>query len=78
LGLGAKIDGDVMKTIQVEIPEALGKQIDALIQGGWFADDAELTRAALRDFLRRNRPELMERFLQEDIDWALRQKKHRS
>lgn len=67
-----------MKTLQVEVPDVLGKEVDALVEAGWFSNDGELIRAALREFLRKNRFELMERFLQEDIEWALQQRKHRS
>ncbi len=33
-----------------------------------------MVRAALMDFLRRNRLDLLERFMRDDIQWALKQK----
>jgi Arc/MetJ-type ribon-helix-helix transcriptional regulator len=63
-----------MKAIQVELPEKLAAEIEHYVKGGWFSSEAELVRVALIDFVRRNRPELLERFLREDIQWAIRQK----
>lgn len=67
-----------MKTVQVEIPDQLRKDIDALVRDGWFSSETELARHALAEFVRRRRFELMERFQREDIEWALQQGKARS
>jgi len=64
-----------MKTINVDIPEKLGIEIEKYIKAGWFSNEAELTREALREFLRHHRPMLMEKFMEEDIEWAIRTKK---
>jgi Arc/MetJ-type ribon-helix-helix transcriptional regulator len=45
-----------------------------MVKAGWFRNEAEVMRSALRDFVRRNRPELLERFQRDDIAWALKQK----
>jgi Arc/MetJ-type ribon-helix-helix transcriptional regulator len=63
-----------MKTIQVELPDRAAAQITELVQAGWFASEGEAVRAAVLEFVRRNRTELLERFLREDITWALQQK----
>jgi Arc/MetJ-type ribon-helix-helix transcriptional regulator len=63
-----------MKTIQVELPDRAAAQITELVQAGWFASEGEAVRAAVLEFVRRNRTELLERFLREDIAWALQQK----
>lgn len=62
-----------MKTISVELPERITQEIDALVENGWFADETELVRAALWEFVRRNRFALAEQFQRADIDWALQQ-----
>jgi Arc/MetJ-type ribon-helix-helix transcriptional regulator len=62
-----------MKTISVELPERITEEIDALINSGWFANETELVRAALWEFVRRNRFELAEQFQRADIAWALKQ-----
>lgn len=62
-----------MKAIQLELPEKLAAEIETYVKAGWFSSEAELIRAALLEFVRRNRVELLERFLRDDIQWALRQ-----
>ncbi len=62
-----------MKTISVELPDRAAAEVDELVRAGWFASESEVVRAAVLDFVRRNRLELIERFQREDIAWALRQ-----
>ena len=64
-----------MKVVQVELPDKVAAEMDALVQSGWFADETEIIRMALADFVRQNRFELLEQFQREDIKWALQQKK---
>lgn len=59
-----------MKTLALELPERLTEEIDALVENGWFVDENELIRAALWDFVRRNRFVLAEQFQRADIAWA--------
>ncbi len=63
-----------MKTIAVELPERVTDAIDVLVQNGWFADETEIIRMALWEFVQRNRFALMEQFQRADIAWALRQR----
>ena len=63
-----------MKSIHVEIPDKLATEIEAYVKTGWFSTEAEVIRAALMEFVRRNRVDLLERFMREDIEWALKQK----
>jgi Arc/MetJ-type ribon-helix-helix transcriptional regulator len=63
-----------MKTIQVELPDKLAAEVEALVETGWFGSEGELIRAALLEFVRRNRADLLEGFMREDIQWALSQK----
>lgn len=60
-----------MKTIKVPLPEKLGIEVENYVKSGWFANEAELLRTALREFIRNNRLKLMEQFMKEDIEWAL-------
>jgi len=64
-----------MKTINVDVPEKLAGEIEKYIKGGWFSSEAEMTREALREFIRHNHLTLLEKFMEEDIEWALRIKK---
>jgi Arc/MetJ-type ribon-helix-helix transcriptional regulator len=63
-----------MKAIRVEVPDKLAAEIQAYVKTGWFKSEAEVVRAALLEFVRRNRVDLLERFMLEDIEWALKQK----
>lgn len=63
-----------MKAIHVEVPDKLAAEIEAYVRAGWFGSEAEVIRAAVADFVRRRRLELLERFMRDDIEWALKQK----
>jgi Arc/MetJ-type ribon-helix-helix transcriptional regulator len=63
-----------MKTIKVSLPEKLGMEVENYVKSGWFTDEAELLRTALQEFIRHNRLKLMEQFMKEDIEWALKVK----
>ena len=60
-----------MKTVQTEIPDKLYKEAESLVREGWFRDEAELLSEALRRFLDTHRPELMEKFIRDDVEWGL-------
>lgn len=62
-----------MKTIEVQLSGRLTVELEELINDGWFADESELVRAALWEFVRRNRFALTEQFQRADIAWALQQ-----
>lgn len=66
-----------MKTIEVELPERPTAELDQLVKGGWFADESELVRMALWEFVRRNHFTLTEQFQRADIQWALQQHRER-
>jgi len=60
-----------MKTLEFEVPDQLAKEIEGLVEAGWFASQAELARLALAEFVQRHRFELEEKFQRDDIRWAL-------
>jgi len=60
-----------MKTIQTEVPENLYKNAIALAKEGWFRDEKEIFSEAIRRFLDSHRPELMEKFILDDVEWGL-------
>lgn len=64
-----------MKILQVELPDKLAAELEALVRDGWFHSEAEIIRLALAEFMRRHSGALTEQFQQEDIAWALQQKK---
>ena len=58
-------------TSQAEIPARLLLEMEALVQAGWFRDINDLFLEALRRYLDSHRPELIERFLRQDVEWGL-------
>ena len=60
------------QTVQTKIAKRLDRQIDALVEQGWFSSRDQIFEEALRRFLDAHRPELMERFVREDVEWGLR------
>jgi Arc/MetJ-type ribon-helix-helix transcriptional regulator len=60
-----------MKTIQTEVPENLYKNAVALVKEGWFLNEKDVFSEAIRRFLDSHRPELMEKFILEDVEWGL-------
>jgi Arc/MetJ-type ribon-helix-helix transcriptional regulator len=64
----------VTKMLEVQLPEAVATELDALVKRGWFANENEIVRLALLEFARHNRFALIEQFQREDIAWAIQQK----
>ena len=60
-----------MKTLKVKLPEKVYTQLDILVKEGWFPSHEDIVAQALRRFLDSHRPELMEQFVLEDIEWGL-------
>lgn len=58
-------------TIQMTLPPRLYQQLRILVAEGWFRDENDLLFEALRRFLEVRRPELMERYVREDVEWGL-------
>ena len=61
----------IMKTLQAKLPDKVYEEIKTLIESGWFHDEKDVVAEALRRFLEIHKPELMEKFLMEDIEWGL-------
>ena len=62
------------KTLEIELPAAVAEELAALVEEDWFTSEAEIVRLALAEYLRRRPFELQERFLRQDIAWALGQR----
>lgn len=58
-------------TVQIEIPIGLLTQAQRLVETGWFRSLDEVILDALRRFLEAHRVELMEEFIQQDVEWGL-------
>jgi Arc/MetJ-type ribon-helix-helix transcriptional regulator len=64
-----------MKAVTVELPERLARDLEAMVEAGWFSGEGEALRLALQEYLQRHPLEQAERFQQEDIAWALTQER---
>ena len=62
----------LMKTVETKISDRLDRAIDALVERGWFPSRDEIVQEAIRRFLDAHRPDLMEKFVREDVEWGLR------
>lgn len=60
-----------MKTVEMEVPERLYNHAIGLVKEGWFRDEKEIFSEAIRRFLDSHRPELMEKFILDDVEWGL-------
>jgi Arc/MetJ-type ribon-helix-helix transcriptional regulator len=60
------------RKIEVRLPDPVLRELECLIEQGWFHSRDEVIELALRKFLNSHRPELMERAIREDVDWGLR------
>jgi Arc/MetJ-type ribon-helix-helix transcriptional regulator len=64
-----------MKTVQIDLPDELARDLENAVETGRFESPGEVVRAALRDFLAARRFELLEQQQVQDITWALREKR---
>lgn len=60
-----------MSTLTVELPEALTAELDAAVEAGWFANQSDAVRAAVRDFVNHRKLALLEKQQLADIEWAV-------
>jgi len=65
-----------MATLTLDLPEALTAELDAAVEAGWFANQAEAVRAAVRDFVSHSKLALQEKQQLADIEWAVNAAKH--
>ena len=65
---------EFMKTLQVELPDEMAREVENAVEAGTFETAAEVVRASLREFITSRRFELIEQQQLQDIAWALREK----
>jgi len=63
-----------MKTLQVELPDEMAREVENAVETGTFENAAEVVRASLREFISCRRFELLEQQQLQDVAWALREK----
>ena len=62
-----------MKTLSFTVPDRLAEHIHDYVQADFFMSEPDVVLAAMSEFVRRNRVDLMERFTREDIAWAIKE-----
>jgi Arc/MetJ-type ribon-helix-helix transcriptional regulator len=60
-----------MSTLTIEISPRLEENILQFVSSGWFKNIDGLIEEALRRYLESHTVDLMEQFIQEDIEWGL-------
>jgi Arc/MetJ-type ribon-helix-helix transcriptional regulator len=60
-----------MSTLTIEIPPRLEENMLQFVSSGWFKDIDGLVEEALRRYLESHSVDLMEQFIQDDIQWGL-------
>lgn len=60
-----------MKTIKINCPEELAKELDRLVADGWEDSREDAIIEAIRRYLRVRQPETLEKNLKADIAWGL-------
>ncbi len=57
--------------LETEVPIQVFNQMHKLIQSGWYLDEGDVLREALRRFLTIHGSETLERQIREDVAWGL-------
>ncbi len=60
-----------MSTLTLETPGELANGLERVVKSGWFVDENDAVRAALRELLADQRFATAERQQLDDIEWAL-------
>jgi Arc/MetJ-type ribon-helix-helix transcriptional regulator len=71
LGISAVGFSSDMTTLTLDLPKALTAELDAAVEAGWFASQAEAVRAAVRDMISHRKLELLETQQLSDIAWTV-------
>jgi metal-responsive CopG/Arc/MetJ family transcriptional regulator len=60
-----------MKTLTIECPDGLAKDLDSFVKSGCATDTQETVLEALRKFLNSHRPDLIRAQALDDVEWGL-------
>ena len=62
---------DQNRTLQADLPEGVMREMQSMVDAGWFRSTDELVLDALRRFLDSHRGDLMQDLIRDDVDWGL-------
>ncbi len=60
-----------MKTLPAKVTPKLLEEIDELVEDGWYSSRSEAVRDAIRQLVRKQKIEKIEKNMEEDIEWGL-------
>jgi Arc/MetJ-type ribon-helix-helix transcriptional regulator len=60
-----------MKKLTLRLPDMLARQVELLVERGWFRSPQDVVEEAVRRFLETHQPEVMEQFVLDDVKWGL-------
>jgi hypothetical protein len=60
-----------MKTVSIQLPDALAKRLEELTREGWIGGPEQVIVEALRRYLESHRPELIASQIKADVEWGL-------
>ena len=60
-----------MQTILAKVTERLVMELDELVKQGWYANRSEAIRAAIRELVKRTKPNRLEQAIRDDVRWGL-------
>jgi Arc/MetJ-type ribon-helix-helix transcriptional regulator len=53
------------------LPPRLAEAVRQLVNEGWYSDEESLLVDAVRRLVGTHKPDLLERFVREDVEWGL-------
>ncbi len=56
---------------RLALPPRLAEAVRDLVKEGWYSDEESLLVDAVRRLVETHKPELLERFVREDVEWGL-------
>ncbi len=62
---------DRNRTLQADLPEGVMREMQSMVDAGWFRSTDELVLDALRRFLDSHRGDLMQDLIRDDVEWGL-------
>jgi putative addiction module CopG family antidote len=60
-----------METVPAKLTKRIVREMEELIEQGWYANKSELIRDALREMIKKLKIAQLESAIKEDIEWGL-------
>ena len=60
-----------LETVPAKLTSRLTREIDELVEDGWYANRSEAIRDAVRELIERKKLAKLKKAVQEDVEWGL-------